>query len=336
LYVLVAAIFLAPAAMAADLSRVFDLMKRQNYQAAEPLLRKALEQEEDAGAEYLLGFLLTETYRYEEAEQHLRRAVAARPGEDHWLMVLAKSQLEQGKNIAAGKTLNQAIAIKPQAAYYYAHAMTALNAGDLAAAETSLRQCLVLDAKHNEALSRLGGLLIDQGRYQESILFLEQARSGNPRNMDNLYRLATAYRHTGRLDEAGEILHIVIKNIPGHVGALHNLSRVLMQSGNQEEAITVMEQFRSMSELRDEIDFNAFAVQKNPNNIEGRLHLATLYLRAGRTQDALNGLLAARKLAPRDARIYRLLATAYRRIGDENNAVRAEQFATRLEISAGG
>ena len=62
--------------------------------------------------------------------------------------------------------------------------------------------------------------------------------------------------------------------MPGHVGALYNLSRVLIQSDRREEASAVMEQFRSMSELRDEIDFNAQAVRKNPGNIDGRIYLA--------------------------------------------------------------
>ena len=53
------------------------------------------------------------------------------------MMALAKSLLEQGKNLAAGEVLEQAIAIQPKPAYHHAHAMTALNAGQLDAAEFS-------------------------------------------------------------------------------------------------------------------------------------------------------------------------------------------------------
>ncbi len=334
LFALATTILLAINSIAAELSEVVSLMKRQNYARAEVMLRQVLDREDDAEAEYLLGFLLTGTYRFEEAEQHLRRAVTARPQEHHWLMVLAKSQLEQGKNVAAGDVLQQAITLDPQPAYYHAHAMTALNTADLAAAEASLRAGVALNAEHNDALSRLGGLLIDQGRNEEGIGFLERARTVNPQNLDTLYRLGSAYRHAGRLGEAEELLYAIVDRVPGHVGALHNLSRVLIQSGNREAASAVLDQFRAMSELRDEIDFSAFAVRKNPDNIDGRLHLATLYLRAGRMQDALTGLLDARVLAPRDARIYRSLATAYRGLGDENNAVRAERFADSIEGSS--
>ena len=333
---LVILVHLSANVTAADLTGVLGLMERRDYQRAEPMLRQVLAQEEDAEAEYLLGFLLIETYRFEEAEQHMRRAVAMRPLEDHWLMVLAKSMLEQGKNVAAGEVLDRAIALSPKPAYYHARAMTALNTGDLAAGEASLRACLALDAAHEDALFRLGGLLIDQGRVAEGIVLLEKARAENPNNLETLYRLGTAYRQTGRLDEAEQLLEAVVEQVPGHVGALHNLYRVLIQLGKREEAVAVMEQFRVMSELRDEIDFNAYAVRKNPENIDGKVHLASLYLRAGRSQDALQELMAARVLAPRDARIYRLLATAFRNLGDEKNALRAEQFAQNIRSVTGG
>ncbi|MBT8111993.1 MAG: tetratricopeptide repeat protein [Gammaproteobacteria bacterium] len=327
----VATIFLPlPGATAADYSQALELLRRQDYARAEPLLREVLARKADAEADYLLGFLLIETYRFEEAEQHLLRAVAARPLEDHWLMVLAKSQLEQGKNINAGKTLQQAINLDPLPGYYHAHAMTALNTGDFDAAEASLRACIQEDPEHNDALYRLGGLLIDKGRGEDGIAFLERARTLNPDNVDTLYELGAAYRHAGRRNEAEKILYAVVARVPGHVGALHNLARVLIQSAKYEAAEEVQEKFRAMSKLRDEIDFNEQAVRKNPDNIDGRLHLATLLLRAGRTQDALSALLAARVLAPRDARVYRTLATAYRGLGDENNAERAERFATMI------
>ncbi len=310
-------------------------MERQAYAQAEPILREIVAAGVDAQAEYLLGFLLIETYRYAEAEKHLSRAVTARPDEPHWLMVLAKSQLEQGKNVAAGQMLERAIRLDPKPAYFHAHAMTTLNAGDLDAAESSLRKCVELDADHADALARLGGLLIDSGRTDEGIPYLERARTVNPRNTDAIYRLGAAYRYAGRLDEAETLLAEVVERVPGHVGALHNLSRVLITAGKKERAQAVLQQFREMSALRDEIDFNTVAVRKNPDNVDGRIHLATLHLRAGRVQDALTGLLAARSFAPQDARIYRLLAEAFRGLGDETNARRAEQFANSIEESGG-
>lgn len=333
---LASAILLASGAMAADLSEAVKLMKQRDYAHAEPMLRQALEEENNAETRYLLGFLLIETYRFEEAEKQLRSAVSAYPQQHHWQMTLAKSLLEQGKNVAAGEVLELAISLDPQPAYYHAHAMASLNAGDLATAEASLRTCVELNTEHGDALYRLGVLLVDQGRYEEGIVFLDRARVVNPQNLDALYKLGLAYRYTGRPGEAEQFLFAVIVSVPGHVGALYNLSKIMIQSDNPAAAVSVMEQFRTMSKLRDEIDFTARAVRQNPDNINGRLFLADLYLRTGRTQEALTELLAARERAPRDARIYRSLGTAYRRLGDENRASRAERLANSIESAANG
>ena len=119
--------------------------------------------------------------------------------------------------------------------------------------------------------------------------------------------------------------------MPGHVGALYNLGRVLIQQGRAEDGRERLETFRSMSELRDKIDFNTRAVKKNPTHLPGRLELGRLLLAAGRTEDALTELLAARQLAPGEPRTYRLLAEAFSRMGRGEDAARATAFAERLE-----
>jgi hypothetical protein len=70
--------------MASELSDIVRLMERQNYAGAELMLRDIVVLEHDAEADYLLRFLLIETYRFEEAEQHLLRAVTARPQLIQW------------------------------------------------------------------------------------------------------------------------------------------------------------------------------------------------------------------------------------------------------------
>ena len=79
----------------------------------------------------------------------------------------------------------------------------------------------------------------------------------------------------------------MIAAVPGHVGARYNLGRVLIQLGRQEEGVARLEEFRSLSRLRDQIDFYRQAVKKNPRNAEGRVALAQLLLEAGRTEEAL-------------------------------------------------
>lgn len=330
---LAAMLLAVPCRLAADLSQAYSLLERKDYARAEPLLRRELAARDDPEAHYLLGFLLVETFRYREAETHLRVAVTAMPGQGNWLMVLAKSLLEQGRNLAAAEVLERAIAISSRPAYHHAHAISVLNAGDLQRAEASWRTCLALQPDHPEALGYLGGLLYDQARTDEALPVLERAITANAGNIDARYRLGTAYRQAGRTGAAESQFMAVLEQVPGHVGALHNLGRMLLEQGRPDEGRTILEQFRVMSALRDDIDYYAFAVKKNPDNVAGRLRLADLYLEAGRSKEALAEYLAARQQAPREPRIYRGLATAYQRLGEMENARRAAGFASALEQS---
>ncbi len=64
------------------------------------------------------------------------------------------------------------------------------------------------------------------------------------------------------------------------------------------------------------------SVAERPNYAESRAALGELYLMAGRTDEAITQLEAARKLAPDDSSVYSHLAIAYRRKGDAKQAER--------------
>ncbi len=71
-------------------------------------------------------------------------------------------------------------------------------------------------------------------------------------------------------------------------------------------------------------------VKRNPENLSGRLVLADKLLTAGRAEEALRELSAARGQAPRRAEIYAAMGQALRRLGREAEARQAEVAARRL------
>jgi tetratricopeptide (TPR) repeat protein len=312
----------------ATLAEIETLIGRGQHAAAEA----ALQPYAGAGgrADYLLGFTLIQLYRFAEAETALRRAVDREPGNHVWLQTLAKSLLEQGKNLAAIETLDRAIALEPDPDYLFARAMCALNVGNLDAAEADLRRCLEGRPGHPEALYNLGKLLVDRGEHAASLQHLRACLEQQPSHLEARFLLGLAASHTGDLEAAQSAFETVVTAVPGHVGARYNLGRVLIGLGRQEEGVARLEEFRSLSRLRVQIDFFRQAVKKNPRNQEGRVALSRLLLEAGRTEEALLELLAARQLAPRDAETFLLLAVAFRRLGRDADAARAEEFARRL------
>ncbi len=313
-----------------SLGAIEGMIRAGRLTEAERALRSLTSAGATAQADYLLGFTLLQLYRFDEAEAALRRAVERDPRAP-WLHALAKALQEQGKNLAAIEALDRAIALEPDPEYRFARAMCSLNVGDLAGAEADLERCLEERPEHPEALYNLGKLLVDRGEYAAGLEPLRACLEEQPGHLEARFLLGLAASHTGDPEAARAAFEAVMAAVPGHVGARYNLGRVLIRLGRQEEGVARLEEFRSLSRLRDQIDFYRQAVKKNPRNHEGRIALARLLLDAGRGEEALREILAARQLAPRDPATYRLLGVAFRRLGKDADALRAEEFALRLE-----
>jgi tetratricopeptide (TPR) repeat protein len=79
---------------------------------------------------------------------------------------------------------------------------------DLARVESLLRKAVVLDPKLTRGFVELGTLLSDQQRYEDAIEPLVRATRLEPRAAEAHYRLAQAYRRTGRIALAEQSLQI--------------------------------------------------------------------------------------------------------------------------------
>jgi len=328
-----AAAALAQPGPEAALQQIEGMIAQGRYAAAEKALRSL--PAAPPRADYLLGFTLLQLYRHEEAEEALRRAAERQAGDPATLHALAKALLEQGKNLAAIEVLDRAIALDTRPDYHFAKAMCALNVGDLDTGERELERCLEKDRRHAEALYKLGRLRVDRGDDPAALDALRDCLAVRPDHLEARFLLGLASSRTGDLEVAAAAFEAVIERVSGHVGALYNLGRVRIQQGRREEGLERLEAFRAMSELRYRIDVLTRGVKKNPDNLAGRLELGRLLLAAGRTEDALEQLLAARQLGPGEARIYRLMAEAFERLGRTEDAGRATAFAGRLEGQGG-
>ncbi len=270
-------------------------------------------------------------FRYAEAEVVLRHAVEAEPTEHAWMQALAKSLLEQGRNKAAIEVLDRAIALHPDPEYHFAKAMCLLNAGEAELAEAELRVCLRALPDHAEVLYKLGKIVADRGDDPESLDLFRRSLQANPGHLEARFRLGLAESMVGDLSRAAAHFESVLDEIPGHVGALYNLGRVLIRLGRTDEGRQRLSEFRAMSELEDRIRFHRESVRMQPAHIEKRLALARLLFDAGRLDDALTHLSAARTLDPRRAETYRRLAAVFGRMGRGEDQHRAAAFADELE-----
>jgi len=116
----------------------------------------------------------------------------------------------------------------------------------------------------------------------------------------------------GNMREAVRIAREGIKESHGNYILLTILGKAMIQSG----ASPGQPEFREAQTALEK------SVAERPNYAVSRAALGELYLMAGRTDDAITQLEAARKLAPDDASVYSHLAIAYRRKGDAESAKR--------------
>lgn len=287
--------------------------------------------EPSGASDYLLGYSLIQLYRFAEAESALRRAVDDEPGNVDRLHALAKSLLEQGKNLAAIDALDRALAIESRPNLHFSRAMCALNAGRLDEARTDLEASLAGQTRNPEALYKLGQIALDRGRYPEARERFEACLAIAPGHLEARFALGVTELRNGRTTAAIEAFETVLAAVPGHVGALYNLARAFQQDRRPDEARATLERFRHMSAVQDEVDFLRQAVEKNPGNLEGRALLARKLLEIGKAEDALREALASRQLGPDRAATYRLMAEVFGRLGRQDDARRAVEFARRLE-----
>ncbi len=96
---------------------------------------------------------------------------------------------------------------------------------------------VVLNPNSADNIGLFGATLYNVGRLEEAVSLLEKAKRLNPIPADWLLEdLATAYRMTGRYEEAIAELNKVIHRNPDYTGAWLNLAAIYSSLGREEEA----------------------------------------------------------------------------------------------------
>ena len=148
-----------------------------------------------------LGAALCKLGRYQEAEQHFRRAIGVKPDYSD-----AHSNL--------GSVLR--------------------SRGHLAGSENSLRRALKLKPNHVEARSNLGLTLLSLGRTIDAKAHFEKVLRIAPRHANALLGMGQVARMEGRFDQAEAILERVLEadpNMPGAWAALVGLRKMTSEAG---------------------------------------------------------------------------------------------------------
>jgi tetratricopeptide (TPR) repeat protein len=351
---LFAILLLSASQGANDVERAVQLAQTGRCAEAEPLLRDLVWRVPSPESDYFLGFCLLARFEHEEAEGYLRRAIEARRREHVWMHTLAKSLLDRGRTAEALALLDRALAVRDRPEYRFAKAMCAVELGMLEAAEKELETALgseeplrfldgrrVVDGRA-EAFFQLGKLLALRGRDAESLRALEAAVKTDPGHLEARLHLGLAQKRLGRLEEARSSLEEVLKEKPSHFAALYGLHQTYLALGDREAARSLSARLGSLGDVEVEIRFLLSAadslertlsgeeVEARKAIVEKRLALGARLVEAGRTEEALQHLLAARRLEPERSETYHRLAAVFRLLDRRADAEMAEGIAREL------
>jgi tetratricopeptide (TPR) repeat protein len=152
-------------------------------------------------------------------------------------------------------------ALAPQANTYYGQSRQAELSGNLASAESLLRQAIALDAQDYLNYVKLASLLGREGKPNEAASLYRQALALNPHDAMIHYSLGGLYEQMGQYESAEKAYLEALRSNPRYQFGLLNLARVDVQLKRYEPAIANYRQF----------------LMSYPNHYEARRRLASLY-----------------------------------------------------------
>jgi choline-sulfatase len=195
------------------------------------------------------------------------------------------------------------------------NAMLAADDNRTTDARQFLEEALQLDPNSPTALRQLGELEFASGDYAKAAVHLKRACELRPDDSTAAFELGEAMQKSGDWAGARDALESSLKLAPSQMPARLMLGHVYLQL---KDAKNAADQFEA-------------ALLVDSNNSDGRLGLAQAQLEQSDFAGALPDLEAFTKSDSRNAGAWRLLARAYRGLGREAEAKRAEAQVAALE-----
>ena len=199
-------------------NQAFFLIEKKQWTEAIPILRQALDRQDDPVAHYALATSLSAT------------------GQEHAAVEEYQKACSQDSR---------------HAAWFYHLAVSLANTGDIDGAISNLRKAIALDPSDAAAESDLGTLLSEGGQAQEGYEHLHKAVTMAPEFPEAHSHLGWELAQTGRLDEAVEEFQKAIKLSPNSVEYRVNLGYAMAMRSDFAGAASALQAAVDLSQGTD-------------------------------------------------------------------------------------
>ncbi|MGD9603789.1 MAG: XrtA/PEP-CTERM system TPR-repeat protein PrsT [Gammaproteobacteria bacterium] len=224
-----------------------------------------------------------------------------------------------------------------------------LREGDARGAEKELRIALSLGAARGQVFPILGNALLAQRKYEEILQTIKSADPASDGGYEVVLLRARAQYELGRLEEAARGYERAAVLASNRADPLTGLAQVELAYGKVEEALKRVERalelepsnvegwYRKGEILRVIPDYESAiraydaGLAANPGSLRLRQARASMLLRVGRLQHALDDARAVNEANPKDISALYLLWEIHQQMGDTQAAAAAfDQVTSRL------
>jgi tetratricopeptide (TPR) repeat protein len=258
----------------------------------------------------------------EKAVEAYQNAIKFDPNDAAAHLALGKLYLDRNNSDRAILELSAALKLSPDLADVHASLGRAWRAkGDPAAALNILKQDVERNPSDQEARYVLGQTLLSVGRTDDGRREMDEFRRVQERisQTNSLFESAVQRAQAGELERAENLLKETLRLAPQYAPALRVLGAVLLNQGNTQRALEMLQQ----------------ALASNPLNPETYFDMATAYFRSGKLSEALEMAGRALIVEEEDARYYSLLGGIYSKMKRPTEARAAVERAAQLKSRPG-
>ncbi len=265
-----------------------------------------------APAEVMLGASYVKLERFSEALPPLEAGVKAMPEDRFARVTLAQTLMGLHRVRDAIAQLDHVLERNPkdQEGWYL------LGKLHLELSQEAFEQVQTIDPAAPLAHQLAGEVMESMQNTPGAVHAYKQAIAAAPENLGALEHLADLYWRTGDWPNASKTYKTLLARQPRNCAAHWRLAEALDESGESPQAGL------------DEVNT---ALAQCASLVQARAERARLLLRLGRPAEALPDLEIAERAAPNEALVQRLLAQAYRALGDRPRADAANQKFLQLQ-----
>ena len=302
---------LIPAAVDNDaVSEAVAALQRGDLASAEQRLRADLRRHPaNIAAQEVLGVVLDQEKKFDEADAVYRGALAASPHSAHLLNNFGNHLLATGKLAEARKTFLEVLTLNPDQTN--ANVQLATIALRLKSPAEALRYLnkLPAEVQQNPGVASLMGVALSStGQYGKAEACFQTVVTAQPDNFQALYDLGLAASRAGHKEKARDVLQKALERQPANVDVRYDLAAVNAELNHKDVALELL----------------ARAAQQAPQRADIQALIAHISADLGYFGDAVEAWERYMKLSPADDTGRRERGFAEAALGEKPDAALAD------------